>query len=932
MENAAGLKDEGNKCFNAGDYANALVYYTKAIACTEDKRDLAVLYKNRAACYLKQEDYTRAVEDASKAVEDNESDVKALYRRCQAYEKMGRLDQAFRDAQRCSSIEPQNKAFVETLRKLSIQMQEKLKVNLSTESKVEQMFKILFDENIPDGDKEKAAQNMVILARDAAGADSIFQSDGVRQLQHLLSTGKPSIVLAVMRTLVGLCSAHEARATAVLRAIGMETLCRVMASDDEGISIATCKVVQAVWESIVESLPKDQDKPQSLLLDSNNDLKGMVVRLVEMLVDKGVSAYGRDNALNILIKIIPRKSLKNPDNSVSLKFIDYGMKHVLKVAGIVTESPGGLAATENTSMTAAVLLNKLYEDLRSDAERENYEKICAEYVTKYFGGSDVAGNLHAIQTISGLLQGPFDVGNKILELKGVLETMVALVASERELDQLVATEALIYAAAKSNRATFITSNGVSLLKDIYKKTTNDKIKIRALVGLCKVGSAGGTDYSLRQFADGSMEKLAKQCRKWLTNDTIDIRTRKWAIEGMAYLTLDADVKDEFVEDEDALRCMLELAKSSDKTILYAVASTLVNCTNSYDKKEPPVEIVALAKCAKQHVPELHPKDKKKFVNIRVKKLLKAGLVSALVCMVKSDSAVLTDASKELMSRVFLALVEETENRGTIVAEGGGKALIPLALEGTEVGKSKAAQALAKITITANPVIAFPGERIYEVVRPLVSLLNLENSGLQNFESLMALTNLAGINDKLRKQMLKEKAFPMIESHMFEDHEQIRAAATECMCNMVLNKEVQEMFEADGNDRMKLLVLYSGMDDEKVQMAASGALAMLTTENTKLCAKATQVTSQWLEILQHLVMHEKKDLQVRGLAVTLNLMSAEKGIAEKLMESEMMEILSLIAKQEGSDSESQNVILARECLSKALNYGLIKPFSDAAVQP
>lgn len=36
---------------------------------------------------------------------------------------------------------------------------------------------------------------------------------------------------------------------------------------------------------------------------------------------------------------------------------------------------------------------------------------------------------------------------------------------------------------------------------------------RLLQGLCKLGSAGGDDYGLRQFAEGSTEKLAKQCRK-----------------------------------------------------------------------------------------------------------------------------------------------------------------------------------------------------------------------------------------------------------------------------------------------------------------------------------------------------------------------------------------------------------------------------------
>lgn len=40
-----------------------------------------------------------------------------------------------------------------------------------------------------------------------------------------------------------------------------------------------------------------------------------------------------------------------------------------------------------------------------------------------------------------------------------------------------------------------------------------------------------------------------------------------------------------------------------------------------------------------------------------------------------------------------------------------QALLPLVSESTDVGKIKAAQALAKITITSNPEIAFPGERV-----------------------------------------------------------------------------------------------------------------------------------------------------------------------------------------------------------------------------
>ena len=89
--------------------------------------------------------------------------------------------------------------------------------------------------------------------------------------------------------------------------------------------------------------------------------------------------------------------------------------------------------------------------------------------------------IHAINTISGLLQGPFDVGNALVGHQGIMEMMVALCASEREVDQMVAVEALIHSSSKMSRASFIITNGVSLLKDIYKKTKNEKIKIRALV-------------------------------------------------------------------------------------------------------------------------------------------------------------------------------------------------------------------------------------------------------------------------------------------------------------------------------------------------------------------------------------------------------------------------------------------------------------------
>ena len=109
------------------------------------------------------------------------------------------------------------------------------------------------------------------------------------------------------------------------------------------------------------------------------------------------------------------------------------------------------------------------------------DSCCPVPRRSWFEGHGLAGKLRAIQTVSCLLQGPCDAGNRALELNGVMESVIALCASEQEEEQLVAVEALIHAAGKAKRASFITANGVSLLKDLYKRSEKDSIRIRALV-------------------------------------------------------------------------------------------------------------------------------------------------------------------------------------------------------------------------------------------------------------------------------------------------------------------------------------------------------------------------------------------------------------------------------------------------------------------
>uniref|UniRef100_A0A665VEQ6 UNC-45/Cro1/She4 central domain-containing protein n=1 Tax=Echeneis naucrates TaxID=173247 RepID=A0A665VEQ6_ECHNA len=926
------LKEEGNALFKSGDLQGAVCCYTKALKLSDSRTETAVLHRNRSACYLKLEEYSKAEADASKALDTDPGDVKARFRRAQSFQKLGRLDQAFLDAQRCAQLEPKNKLFQDLLRQLGAQIHQKVmsghlfktgptQLN-STDARVQQMFSLLLDAS-KSINKFQAAQNLVVLSREEAGAEQIFRNDGVKLIQRLLLSKQVEVVLSALRTLVGLCTGHQSRTMAIVNELGMEQLCTVMGSEASTVSLAACHLLQVMFEALNAGMKKEvRGKDEAILPEPSKELRSMFRHLLEMMPAANVSGSGRDSAINLLVKQVPRKSLKNPDNSLTLWVIDQGLKKILEVAGTVTELSEGPPITDNSHMNCSVLLSKLYDDLKSDKERENFTKLCEEYVQQHFSRPGIDGKLRAIQTVSVLLQGPSNVGNRTLEMSGMMDAVISLCASEDVTHQQVAVEALIHAADKAKRASFITANGVALLKDLYKKSENDRIRVRALVGLCKLGSAGGTDFSMKQFAEGSTLKLAKQCRKWLCNESLPATSRRWSVEGLAYLTLDADVKEDLVEDKSALLAMFELAKSEDKTVLFAVGSTLVNCTNSYEVEKPDPQLVELAKYAKQHVPEEHPKDASSYVEKRLVKLLEAGVVSALVCMVKQESPALTEACRECIARVFLALVGRQEDRGTVVAQGGGKALIPLASDNTDVGKIKAAQALAKITITSNPEIAFPGERIYEVVRPLVSLLSLECTLLQNFEALMALTNLAGISERLRQKIIKEKAVPKIEGYMFEEHDLVRASATECMCNLVLSTEVQKLYLATGNDRLKLLVLYSGEEDERLRKAAAGTLAMLTAEQPELCTRITGTTTHWLEILQALLLSDLSDLRHRGVVIIQNMMQAEKSLAETVMESEALEILSVLAK--GGEGTPEPVSkIAQNCLDKAVEYGIIR---------
>lgn len=249
----------------------------------------------------------------------------------------------------------------------------------------------------------------------------------------------------------------------------------------------------------------------------------------------------------------------------------------------------------------------------------------------------------------------------------------------------------------------------------------------------------------------------------------------------------------------------------------------MNLSNAYKKPkvENEEELIKLAQFAKHHVPETHPKDTEDFIEKRVRRLVEDGAVSACVAVSKTESKnALDQLARCLLSfssyedlcgkRILYNSSFATPNvSGQIISEGGAKLLLHIYKNGSEDGKIPAAHALAKLGVKSDPNIAFPGQRMYEVVKPMVELLHPDVEGRPNYDALLTLTNLASVSDSVRKRIMKEKAVPKIEEYWFmTDHEDLRAAAAELLLNLlILDEFFEEVVKVDcGIEHENLIAL------------------------------------------------------------------------------------------------------------------------------
>ena len=167
---AVGLKEEGNKQFQDGDYNQAARSYRRGVTALkkvkhqwdDQVKQLKIsLYTNWSMVSYKDQKYRVSLDMSTKAVEIDPKNVKALYRRAMAHRKLGSLELARTDLRNAIAVEPKNT----TCRKELISIKKELEDSVAKQKK---SFAKAFDSSKNNGgsflydDKEELAKQREI--------------------------------------------------------------------------------------------------------------------------------------------------------------------------------------------------------------------------------------------------------------------------------------------------------------------------------------------------------------------------------------------------------------------------------------------------------------------------------------------------------------------------------------------------------------------------------------------------------------------------------------------------------------------------------------------------------------------------------------------------------------------------------------------------
>ena len=885
---AVALKSQGNEHLKAGRHAEATDCYTAALT-TCDPADAAALHCNRALAELKLGKHTQCIEDCDAAIQKQPQYGKAFFRRAQAKEALDKLPEAFKDIHELMRIEPGNKEAQAMAVKLKRGMEMKAQLgDLSTPTlavekllnpkssdqdrlqAVGKLSRCAEDKSrapellhagcvapilalLPSADdvSDAASLQMPLVGLCVEVLERMAQSDDVAVLRAIAATDAAGSSGGGKLGATGakLVAIAKAAATAKPPAAVEGEAAAAAAVEEDGAAIVDITPAEGAPAAAASSSDDAAQSAKNLFITC-----GKCVSLVASLAGcrGAVGDQAKQGAL--LLAVLPFAK-EGPDDKLRMS----GLDAVLRVAdrdaeacrGVLPQLVAALAwqlGDEESSRhrVALATMHKLLMPRPSEhdpkSEDEDHNKgvyaACEAALSKTLRNSASSWEEHvaAVHGVTAVLEVNKTVGAWLLRQESIFWALAEV--AEMEDDELTQSLAEIYAHAANDVQHFREKAGDEPIKHLrgMLKSTQPKIRARACVALAKVCLL----HHDHRVAINPTGKLL-QATLGLLEAKVAPSVHRWAVESLMYLTIMPDVKRHLVENKLSFGSLTSLADSVSKeegksTLHYSLVSALRQMCCPKEKTDE-------QKRLEQEMDEKQIEQMRQMANpgsqTVTEKMDDPEVMNALAAQLAADDATLVvselvagapDGAKGVMdsaARVMLAMSTAPDVRGKMVQQGGFKALLSLVLSEERSTRISAAWALARIAISINPAL-YPrrtGSGPEGMVKPMLQLVDEADNELQQFEACMGLCNLATVPE-LRARMVQCHGWRSLQMALTCDNPMVQRAAIEAMSNMVAEDEIVERFLDPDSQDVKIFIGFCGSDDEKAQIAASGALATL----------------------------------------------------------------------------------------------------------
>lgn len=490
--------------------------------------------------------------------------------------------------------------------------------------------------------------------------------------------------------------------------------------------------------------------------------------------------------------------------------------------------------------------------------------------------------------------------------------LVRMVDSEEDRPMAIASEVLSAAASVPESRHMVT-----MMMDagsMEKLLMHDDRDIRsgAAAAVAKLGLAGrdrdkadeGDVMGMLQAAADLLEDESGQFEASQTKDnavasltkSFGTTSLERGVEMITYLVSQTIIKEEicggFKAESDSqyttLECLVkisEMSKAGASLSGYGLAAIFnhLAVTPSTLKKEhfadkelsaeeyDQLQTMAKTDEEKKMFEAIKEDDTDELCNERIRVMAKTNVPRALVQLMDG-------ASDKTLEQIVVALnrmAVEPGARGSMIQQGALTACIKVDHDSNPTDLMKtiirnARHCIAKMLVTMNPS-HLTSAQCMGSIKPLIQLTrDVEASDLQQFEALMALTNIGASGDEKKSKIVAESGIASLHYAMFSQHHLIRKASTEAMCNLVGNAKFTEHLKDP--EHLKLWLAFSADYEEHYECAraASGCLAMATQDPD--IANALVKLPKFKIHIDELLQCGALELMHRVLAILLNLVS------------------------------------------------------------